>query len=108
MKSDKFIIERVDLDDILSEINKQVNVVYQYKDIEHKLIVLIAERYYLRMGNNKLTATIIIEHINRNQYQVIIVITGGAPIATLGAESSMLNRIKTRFLTRKQKYVKIF
>jgi hypothetical protein len=104
MISDKFIIDRVDLTDIIIDINREVDKIFQYKDSEGRVIVLIGERYYFRIESN-LATTIIIDHINESQYQIVIVVAGGEHGLlgiTWGAESSMLKKIKKAFL----KYVK--
>ncbi|MFW9969245.1 MAG: hypothetical protein ACFFDF_03530 [Candidatus Odinarchaeota archaeon] len=105
MESEKFIINKVDLEDIIADINLVTNNLFRYRDNEGKLIVLVAEREYFRIESN-LAATIIIDPIDENHYQIVIVVAGGRHGLfglTWGAERSMLKRIKNVFL----KYVKI-
>ncbi len=100
MENDKFMINNVNLDDIIAGINREVDNLSRYKDKDGKVIVLIAEKFYFRIESN-LAVTIIIEQINENQFQVVIVVAGGKSGLvglSYGAEKSMLKRIKSIFL----------
>lgn len=102
MENDKFIINRVDLDEIIGDINREVDNLSRYSDKEGKIIVLIAEKYYFRIESN-LAATIIIESINENQFQIVIVVAGGKQGllgVSFGAEKSMMKRLKNMFLKK--------
>jgi hypothetical protein len=106
MESDRFIINRVDLNSIVMSINQETDTLYQYSTNEGKTIILIAERFYFRIESN-LAATIIIDPIDKNRYQIDIIVAGGKHGllgVTYGAEGSMLRRIKNVFL----KYTEIF
>ena len=100
MESDKFIINAVDLENLIADINREVDFLSRYRDNKGKITVLIAEKFYFRIESN-LAATIIIDRINENQYQIVIVVAGGKHGLfgiTYGAERSMLKRIKNLFL----------
>lgn len=102
MESDKFVINRVDLDEIITDINREVDNLSRYSDKEGKIIVLVAEKFYFRIESN-LAATIIIERINENQYQIVVVVAGGKHgllRVSYGAEKLMINRIKNLFLKK--------
>ena len=96
----------MDLDDIIADINREANNLSQYRNDEGKTIVLVAEKFYFRIESN-LSATIIIDHIYDNKYQIVIVVAGGKHGLlgiSWGAERSMLKRIKNLFL----KYVETY
>ncbi|MFX0006003.1 MAG: hypothetical protein ACFFAV_04650 [Candidatus Hermodarchaeota archaeon] len=100
MESDRFKINRVDLNNIIMGINQETDTLYQYNTNEGKTIILIAERFYFRIESN-LAATIIIDPIDKNRYQIDIIVAGGKHGllgVTYGAEGSMLRRIKNVFL----------
>ena len=102
MKSDKFVINHVDLDEIITDINREVDNLSRYSDKEGKINVLVAEKFYFRIESN-LAATIIIERINENQFQIVIVVAGGKHGllgVSYGAEKSMINRIKNLILKK--------
>ena len=106
MESDRFVIDRVDLDSIIAEIHRETNTLYRYSTNEGKTIVLVAEKFYFRIESN-LAATIIIDPYDESRYQVDIIVAGGKHGllgVTWGAEGSMLKRIKNVFL----KHTKIF
>jgi hypothetical protein len=106
IESDRFIIDRVDLSDIIMDIRHEVTNLYQYSTNERKTIVLIAEKFYFRIKSN-LAATIIIDVIDNLRYQIDIIVAGGKLGLlgfTYGAEGSMLKRIKNVFL----RHTKIF
>ncbi|MFX0020814.1 MAG: DUF6054 family protein [Candidatus Hermodarchaeota archaeon] len=100
METDKLLIDQVNIDDIIVDINREVDNLFKYTNDEGKTIILVAEKFYFRIESN-LSATIIIDHIYDNKYQVIIVVAGGKHGIlglTWGAEGSMLKRIKNVFL----------
>ena len=100
LETDKFTIQCDDLESIIADINREVDNLSRYTENTGKVIVLIGERYYFRIESN-LAATIIIDHINTNQYQIVIVSAGGKQGLmgiTWGAERSMLKKIKDIFL----------
>lgn len=102
MESDKFVINCVDLDEIITDINREVDNLSRYSDKEGKINVLVAEKFYFRIESN-LAATIIIEPINENQFQIVIVVAGGKHGllgVSYGAEKSMINRIKNLILKK--------
>jgi hypothetical protein len=106
MESDKFIIKRMELDDIIADIRQETNSLSRYVTNNGETIVLVAEKFYFRIESN-LAATIIIDPINESRYQIVIVVAGGRHGllgVTWGAEGSMLKRIKNVFL----KHTKIF
>jgi hypothetical protein len=100
MKKDKFIIDQMDLDDIISNIRQEVSTLSRYRNNEGGTIVLITEKFYFRIESN-LTATIITDLIEESRYQIIIVVGGGQHGLlgmSWGAEKSMLKKIRNIFL----------
>ncbi len=100
MESDKFIINRMELDGIIADIRQETNTLSRYETNNGGTIVLVAEKFYFRIESN-LAATIIIDPIDENRYQIVIVVAGGRHGllgVTWGAEGSMLKRIKNVFL----------
>jgi len=96
MESEKFIINHIELDNLIAKINREVDYLSRYTDDSGKIIVLVAERFYFRIESN-LAATIIIDRINERQYQIVIVVAGGRHGLwgiSWGAEKSMLKRLK--------------
>jgi predicted nucleotide-binding protein (sugar kinase/HSP70/actin superfamily) len=76
LETDKFTIQCDDLESIIADINPEVDNLSRYTENSGKVIVLIGERYYFRIESN-LAATIIIDRINANEYQIVIVSAGG-------------------------------
>lgn len=102
MESDKFIINHIDLDNLIAKISLQVDFLSRYNDESDKIIVLVGERYFFRIESN-LAVTIIIDRINENQYQIVIAVAGGSHGffgISWGAEKSMLKKIKRIFIEK--------
>ena len=100
MESDKFIISHIELDNLIAKINREVDFLSRYSDDSGKIIVLVGERYYFRIESN-LAATIIIDRINENKYQIVIAVAGGKHGIlgiSWGAEKSMLKKLKKIFI----------
>ena len=96
MKIDKFTIQCTDLESLIRDINREVENLSKYTDNSGKMIVLVAERFYFRIGSY-LAVTIIFDRINQDQYKVVIVVAGGKHDLLefdWGAAKSMLKRIK--------------
>ena len=88
------------IDNLIAKINREVDFLSRYSDDSGKIIVLVGERYYFRIESN-LAATIIIDRINENQYQIVIAVAGGKHGIlgiSWGAEKSMLKKLKKIFI----------
>jgi len=100
MRSDKFIINDIELDNLIVKINQEVDFLSRYEDNSGKIVVLVVEKFYFRIESN-LAATIIFDRINESQYQIVIAVAGGRHGLlgiSWGAEKSMLKKIKKIFL----------